>query len=195
MANCDGLIAGDILNDCLNSSIAGLEANVTLFNIEDIKKSSTTFDALNPLKVTNFELNTGKTGYLLESVKQVHLLKYERVKKELGNDKFKHTFSFRILNPTVENRNKLFEMNGGYFAVMVEAKWKGANNAEPFLLGGYDSGMQIQVETYASNENDGTIAVELSSVDGYEEPKPLMTFLDTDYQTSKTLFNNKFSAD
>jgi hypothetical protein len=32
----------------------------------------------------------------------------------------------------------------------------------------------------------------MSSVEGYEEPKPVLTFLDTDYATSKTLFDAKF---
>ena len=52
--------------------------------------------------------------------------------------------------------------------------------------------MELQTATFSTNENDGTISVEMSSVDGYEEPKPVLTFLDTDYPTSKTLFNAKF---
>lgn len=192
MPSCDGLLSGDILNDCLNPSVGGLEANVLLFNSEDINKSATTYDASNKLIVTNFQVKTGKTGYLLESVKQIHALKFEYVKKELGNDRYKHTFSFVILNPTAANRNKLFEMNGGRFTVMVESKFKGASSAEPFLIGGYDSGMELQTIAYASNENDGTISVEMTSVESYEEPKPILTFLDTDYATSKALFDAKF---
>jgi len=194
MAVCDGLLAGDILNDCNNSVIAGIEVDVLLFNLKDINKTATAFDTTNKLLVENFELNTGKTGYLLEGVKQVNALKWELVKKDLGNDKYKHTFSFVILNPTVANRKLLADMNGGYFAVMVETKWKGAGSTEPFLIGGYDSGMQLQTATFSTNENDGTISVEMSSVDGYEEPKPTLTYLDTDYTTSKTTFTNKFSA-
>ena len=194
MPNCDGLLTGDILNDCSNPAIAGLEANVILVNTGDIKKSATTFSATNSLKVTNFELNAGKIGSLLESVKQIHALKFEYVKKELSNDRYKHTFAFIILNPTAENRKILHEMNGGYFTVIVEAKYKGADSEEAFLIGGYDAGMQLQVMTYASNENDGTISVEMSSVDSYEEPKPILTFLDTDYETTKALFDAKFTA-
>lgn len=193
MPSCDGILSGDILNDCLNQSVGGVEVNVLLFNMDDINKSATTFNSTNKLLVDNFELKTGKIGYLLEGVKQTNILKWELVKKELGNDKYKHTFSFIVLNPTVANRNKLFEMNGGRFAVMVEAKFKGASLAEPFLLGGYDSGMEFSTNTWASNENDGTILVEMTSVENYEEPKPVLTFLDTDYATSKALYDAKFT--
>ena len=192
MANCDGLMTGDILAACETIGVAGLEANVLLFNSADVNKTATTFNSTNKLLVENFELKTDKTGFLLESVKQIHALKWEYVKKELGYDKYKHTFTFVVLAPTVANRNKLYEMNGGNFVVMVETKYKGTSNTEPFLIGGYDLGMEMQVATYATNENDGTISVELSSVETLEEPKPLLTFLDTDYATSKALFDAKF---
>lgn len=193
MPNCDGLLTADILNDCENPAIGGLEANVLFFNTPDINKSATTYNSTNKLLVTNFELKAEKIGYLLESVKQIHALKFEYVIKELGLNKYKHTISFVILNPTVANRNKMHEMNGGRFTVMVETIFKGASSAEPFLIGGYDSGMELQVVTYASNENDGTISVEMTSVENYEEPKPVLTFLDTDYATSKALFDAKFT--
>ena len=192
--NCDGILTGDILNDCANSVIGGIEVDVLIFNKSDIKRTSTTFDSTNPLLITNLESNAGKSAYKLEGVKQVNFLKSELVKKELGNDKYKQSFTFVVLNPTVENRKKLFEMNNGYYTVMVELKWKGATGTESFLIGGYDSGMQIQTSVQATNENDGTISVEMSSVEGYEEPKPLLTFLDTDYATSKLLFDAKFVA-
>jgi hypothetical protein len=194
MPNCDGLLTADILNDCENPSIGGLEANVLLFNTSDINKAETTYNSTNKLLVTNFELKPEKIGYLLESVKQIHALKFEYVKKELGLDKYKHTFSFVILTPNVANRNKLHEMNGGRFTVMVQTLYKGVASAEQFLIGGYDSGMELQIVNYASNENDGTISVELSSVENYEEPKPVLTFLDTDASTSQTAFTNKFST-
>jgi hypothetical protein len=192
MPICDGLLTADILNDCENSAIAGIEADVLIFNNQEINRTATTFDAVKKLLITDLVLNTGKTGFLLEGVKQVNALKMELVKKELGNDKYKHTFSFLILNPTEANRRALDTMNGGYFSVLVETKFKGALNAEPFLLGGYASGMQLLTATFATNENDGTISVEMSSVDGFEEPKPLFTVLDTDYATTKTAFNAKF---
>ena len=70
---CDGgLINADMLYDCLNAPIGGIETNVLLFNIDDIDYTAITRDASNEDIVTNFALKTGKTGYLLQGVKQVN---------------------------------------------------------------------------------------------------------------------------
>lgn len=190
---CDGLLTSDILFDCANAMVGGVEVNVLLFNHKDINKSTVTFSATNKMVMTNFQLKSGKTGYLFQGVKQVNALKNELVKKELGPDKWKHTFSGIILNFSAENKERLMEMSeGGKYAVMVELKWKGASAIEAFQLGGYDSGLELNVATWATNENDGTVTIELSSSEGYEESKQVYTVLETDYTTTLTAFGNKF---
>lgn len=190
---CDGLLTSDILFDCANAMVGGVEVNVLLFNHKDIDKSTVTFSATNKMVMTNFQLKSGKTGYLFQGVKQVNALKNELVKKELGPDKWKHTFSGIILNFSAENKERLMEMSeGGKYAVMVELKWKGASAIEAFQLGGYDSGLELNVATWATNENDGTVTIELSSSEGYEESKQVYTVLETDYTTTLTAFGNKF---
>lgn len=190
---CDGLLTSDILFDCANAMVGGVEVNVLLFNHKDIDKSAVTFSTTNKMIMTNFQLKAGKTGYLFQGVKQVNALKNELVKKELGPDKWKHTFSGIILNFSAENKERLMEMSeGGKYAVMVELKWKGASAVEAFQLGGYDSGLELNVATWATNENDGTVSIELSSSEGYEESKQVYTVLETDYTTTLTAFGNKF---
>lgn len=192
---CKGLLTGDILFDCDNAMVAGLEVNVLLFNHKDIDKVASTFSATQKTKVTNFALKAGKTGYLLQGVKQVNALRFELVKKELGPDKFKHTFAGVILNLSTENKEQLLEMSrGGLYAVIVELKWKGTGNTEAFQLGGFDCGLELMVGTFDSNVNDGVVSIELSSKDGYEETKPILTVLETDYTTTATAFSNKFAS-
>ena len=192
--SCDGLLTEDILFDCDNAMVGGIEVNVLLFNHKDIDKVATTFDAVKKTKITNFALKAGKTGILFQGVKQVNALKMELVKKEIGQDKFKHTFAGVILNLSTENKDRLLEMSqGGLYAAMVELKWKGANNAEAFQLGGFDSGLELMVSTWSTGENDGTVAIELGSKEGYEESKPVLTVLETDYTTTATAFSNKFA--
>lgn len=192
---CEGLLTGDILFDCDNAMVAGLEVNVLLFNHKDIDKVASTFSATQKTKVTNFALKAGKTGYLLQGVKQVNALRFELVKKELGPDKFKHTFAGVILNLSTENKEQLLEMSrGGLYAVIVELKWKGTDNTEAFQLGGFDCGLELMVGTFDSNVNDGVVSIELSSKDGYEETKPILTVLETNYTTTATAFSNKFAS-
>jgi len=191
--SCDGLLTSDILFDCDNAMTGGMEVNVLLFNHKDIDKVATTFDPTNRTKMTNFALKATKTGYLLQGIKQVNALKFELVKKELGPDKFKHTFAGLILNLSSANKLRLLEMSqGGLYAVMVELKWKGAASAEAFQIAGYDSGLELMVNTWSSNENDGNVSIELSSKEGYEETRPIVSVFETSYTATATAFANKF---
>ena len=190
---CDTLLTDDILNDCEDAMVGGIEVNVLLFNRLDIDKSACTFDAVKQTLMTNFQLKAGKSGFLIEGVKQVNALKSELVKKENTNNKWKNTFSGVVLNLTTENKDRLLEMSrGANLAAMVELKWKGADSKEAFQLGGFDSGLELSIAAWASNENDGTFSFELSSVEGYEETKPLITVLMGDYNATATAFANKF---
>ena len=191
---CENILTGAILNDCANAMVGGIEVNVLLFNHADIDKSACTFSATNNTLMTNFQLKAGKTGYLFEGVKQANSLKSELVIKENGINKHKHTFTGVILQFSADNKERLMELaNGGKVAVMVELKWKGAGNAEAFQLGGYESGLNLTSYNWATNENDGTVQIELSSEENYEEPKIPLTVLETDYTTTATAFGNKFA--
>ncbi len=190
---CEGLFTVGMLNDCENPMIAGIEVDLLFFNTADIDKTACTFSATEKTLMTNFQLKTGKTGFLVEGVKQVNALKSEYVPKEKTAGRFKHTFAGIMLNLSTSNKDRLLEMaQGANIAVMVQLKFKGNLSKDAFQLAGFDSGLELATATWASNENDGTFAFELVSVDGYEETKPLITVLETDYAATLALFNNKF---
>lgn len=190
---CGNILTGAILNDCDNAMVAGIEVNVLMFNHSDIDKSTCTFSVTNKTVLTNFQLKPGKTGYLFEGVKQVNALKSELAKKEFGNDKHKHTFTGVILQFSAENKKRLMEFaEGGKIAVIVELKWKGAGSADAFQIGGFDSGLELQSYAWATNENDGTVSLELASSEGYEESRVPLSILETSYLLTATAFGNKF---
>jgi hypothetical protein len=190
---CDGLITADILYDCDNSPLGGLETDVLLFNVEDLDIAALTVDAQNGDIVTNFQLLTGKTGFLLQGVKQINSASSELVKKEFSSDKHKHVFNGVVLNVSAANKKQINIMSGGskYIAV-IDRKWKGEDNKEAFLILGLESGLELLTATWNSNENDGVLQFSLESTDGFEEPKLPNTLLETDYATTKAAFDNKF---
>jgi hypothetical protein len=190
---CDGLITADILYDCDNSPLGGLETDVLLFNVEDLDIAALTVDAQNGDIVTNFQLLTGKTGFLLQGVKQINSASSELVKKEFSSDKHKHVFNGVVLNVSAANKKQINIMSGGskYIAV-IDRKWKGVDNKEAFLILGLESGLELLTATWNSNENDGVLQFSLESTDGFEEPKLPNTLLETDYATTKAAFDNKF---
>jgi hypothetical protein len=190
---CEGLITANILFDCDNPSIGGLETDVLLINAEDINIATTTISGTNKTLMTNLALKATKVGFLLQGVKQINGTSYELVKKEFGPDKFKHMFTGVILNPSAANKLQATLLSeGGKYVVVVEQKWKGAANADAFQVYGYKSGLELMTLTYNSKENDGTISFTLESTEGYEEPIVPMTLLETDYATTKTAFDAKF---
>jgi hypothetical protein len=190
---CEGLITADILYDCDNSPVGGLETDVILVNVADIDINATTFDAGNSDIVTNFQLLSGKTGFLLEGVKQINSASSELVKKEFSSDKHLHTFNGVVLNVSAANKAQVNIMaEGAKYVAIVDRKWKGAANAEAFQILGLESGLELQTATWNSNENDGVLQFSLASTEGYEEPKLPNTLLETDYATTKIAFDAKF---
>ena len=123
--DCTGNLTADILFDCSNAPVGGIEQNVVLINKDDIDFANTTIDATNRILLTNLQLKAGKTGYLLTGVKQSSGKAWELVKKENAPDKFKHTFSGVIFNPSAANKQQADSLSkGAKYVVVVEQVWK-----------------------------------------------------------------------
>ncbi len=192
--DCTGNLTADIVFDCANAPIGGIEQNVVLINKEDIDYANTTTDATNRILVSNLQLKAGKTGYLLTGVKQANGKAWELVKKENAPDKFKHTFSGVIFNASAANKQQADSLaKGAKYIAVVEQAWKGANSADAFEVLGLSSGLELMTMTNNSKENDNMIMFELASADGFEETTMPRTLLDVDYAATKTAFTNKFA--
>jgi hypothetical protein len=192
--DCTGNLTQDILFDCTNAPIGGIEQNVLLINKEDIDITSITYNETNEMIVTDFTLKAGKKGYMLTGVKQANGKAWELVKKENAPDKFKHTFSGVIFNPSAQNKQQAGNLaKGAKYVAIVEQVWKGAESKDAFEILGLSSGLEITTMTNNSKENDNMIMFELSSADGFEETSMPKTLLDVDYTATKTAFENKFA--
>lgn len=192
--DCTGNLTADILFDCANAPIGGIEQNVVLINKDDIDLSATIVDATNRILVTNLQLKPGKTGYLLTGVKQANGKAWELVKKENAPDKFKHTFSGVIFNPSAANKQQADSLSkGAKYIAVIEQMWKGTDSEEAFEVLGLNSGLELMTMTNNSKENDNMIMFELASADGFEETTMPKTLLDVDYAATKTAFSNKFA--
>ncbi|MBE99314.1 hypothetical protein [Flavobacterium coralii] len=191
--DCTGNLTADILFDCANAPVGGIEQNVVLINKNDIDVVNTTVDATNRVLVTNLQLLPGKTGYLLTGVKQANGKAWELVKKDNAPDKFKHTFSGVIFNPSAANKLQADSLSkGAKYVAVVEQVWKGTDSDDAFEVLGLDAGLELMTMTNNSKENDNMIMFELSSADGFEDTTMPKTLLETDYATTKTAFTNKF---
>ena len=167
-----------------------------LIKKEDIDVAATTTDASSRVLVTNLQLKPGKTGFMLTGVKQSNGKAWELVKKENAPDKFKHTFSGVIFNPSAVNKQQADSLSkGAKYVVVIEQVWKGEESADAFEVLGLSSGLELMTMTNNSRENDNMILFELASADGYEETTMPRTLLDGDFAATKTAFNNKFATE
>lgn len=192
MSDCTGNLTADILFDCINAPVGGIEQNVLIVKKDDVKVSTITTDEDNDLVVTGLELNTGALAYKLTGVKQSNSKAWELVKKENAPDKFKHTFSGVIFNPSAENKMQAAALaKGAKYVIIIEQVWKGAGSKDAFEILGLSSGLEISTMTNSSKENDNMIMFELASADGFEEATMPKNFLDGTYAATKELFDNK----
>lgn len=190
-------LSNDILADCKNLVFRGIEADLLLIPHSDVDKTATTFDPENPMVINDLVLKPGATGYLLEGVKQVNGYNTEFV---VGDDqtldKYQHNANGRILSPTAENRLQVSKLaKGEGYMVIAERKWKGPGSNDAFILLGWDAGLYLSESIENPLENEGAITIGLASREGMLETEGAFVVLDTDYDTTKTAFENKFAAE
>lgn len=189
---CVELISADLAFDCDNKDIQGIETNVVLINRDDIDYATTTYDPVSNT-ITNLQLQSGKTGYLLQGVKQLNSFLSEVVVNDDSLNKVRHSFLGRVYNLTAANRAQVDAlMTGVGIVAVVEKKWKGAGNTSAFVVLGLGTGMEISEGSENSSENDGAFVFTLASADVSLESNGPRVLLETDYATTKTAFDAKF---
>lgn len=188
-------LAADLANNCDNLTITGLETDVILIPHSQVNKVLSTLNATNRMLIDNLEATSGNTGYLLEGVKQLHGYNWEFVPSEETTDKFRHTFEGVIMTPNAANRLSASKLaKGESYLVVVHKRYKGANNADAFLVLGWDTGLYVTAMTENSKESDSAIKFTLSSKDDSLEHDMPRLLLETDYATTLTAFTNKFAT-
>jgi len=187
-------ISADLLADCNNLTISGIEADVVLIPLSLIDKTASVLDPTNNLLCTNLVLKADSVGLKLEGIKQLNGYNQEFV---LGDsqtpDKWRHVFSGVIMTPSTANRSEASKMTKGEsYVIVVNKKYKGAGSADAFLILGYEAGLYVTEMTENSRENNAAILFTLSSLDEMLENDMAKNLLDTDYDTTLTAFTNMF---
>lgn len=195
MATCIPSITGDLLFDCDNRDVQGIETSVVLINRNDINFATSTLDVTNPKIITSLALKTGKTGYQLQGIKQLNSFLSEVVPNDEGLNRWRHSFIGRVFNLTAEARKQIdLIADGSNLVAVVEKKWKGASQAHAFIVLGWGTGLEISEGSENSNENDGSFVFTIASSELSLESEGPKNYLDTSYTTSSTAFANQFAA-
>jgi hypothetical protein len=190
-------ISSDVVVNCDDIPVGGIEQRLVLINVDDANQAGFTFDATNPTSLmTAIELLPNKVGFEIQGIKQI--MKYTNA-GEIPEDSFngvRHQIvgiKFFDNSPAARTQvNKIIA--GAKVYAVLETKWKGEDNKSAFKFFGIKFGLELAELVDNSDENDGMTVISLATPTGYKEPYLPHIYLDTDYATSKTAFNNKFAG-
>lgn len=188
-------VAEDILYDCDNRPVAGIEQRLVLINEADLPASGISFDSTYPnALITGIALNPGKVGYEIQGIKQIMNYTNSLVADEASEDGVKHSITgIKIFDPSEEVRNEINKyVAGAKVYAVLQRKWKGTDNKHAFLFFGLKFGLMIS--ELKDESVDGIIQISLSTLGANKEPYLPHIYRDTNYATSLTAFNNKFVA-
>jgi len=195
MATCVPAITADLLFDCDNRDLQGIETNLVLLNRNDIDFGASVINAVNAKIINSISLKAGKTGYILQGIKQINNFLAEVVPNDTGLNRWRHNLNARVFNLTAEARKQIdLIADGANLVAVLEKKWKGTAQAHAFIVLGWGTGLEIAEGSENSNENDGSFVMRLASSELALEGEGPKNYLDTNYATSSTAFANKFVA-
>ena len=150
---------------------AGLETKGWIINRSDLDRAATVQSGAT---LTSIVLNSGATSFEIGWIKQLGTAGSEFTASDTGRNTFALKFAARVHGTTAEDIERVYELGSGEFIVILETKFKGANDASAFKCFGYEQGLVMASGTWASGENDGSFIFELASAEGFGESYPML---------------------
>ncbi|HPF94187.1 MAG TPA: hypothetical protein PLV65_09620, partial [Tenuifilaceae bacterium] len=171
-----------IVSDCTTKGVAGVEVTAWMFNRKDF---TLTYDGTTPNLITNIAAVAAATTYQLTGYKMNMNVGHDVVVRADAPDGYKHFFSFKQYQVAAANILNVDNIND--VVVVVEAKNKPSDADGVFLIYGAKYGLFKSADTHRINDNNAERSLELTSLDGQEEPYSRYVLLSTDYATTKAL--------
>lgn len=163
--DCTKGIQQSVTSDCTTAPTGGLEVEAWMWNRVDI---TPTYDATNPNKITALTPSGTTVAYKLKGWKKNMNCGHDRTIGEDVPDSFKHYFSFKGFefgSDHVLNIDKMHDV-----VVAVERKDKASDEDGTFVAYGMKTGLWPSSDTKRENDANGIRSVELTSLEGQDEP-------------------------
>lgn len=193
MAECINKITENIEFDCDDKPIAGVENQIELINRDDIDLAATTFDVANPNLITNLVLKEGAQSYRCDTIKGLFAPSTVPSIEDESINGHVHSLGIRIFKNSPAAHAQIDKIvDGANLVAVIEAKQKGANNANAFDVLGWHVGLEASADSAGRvyREQDGAYLLTIATPNGYKEPKSVYKWLETDYATTKEKFDN-----
>jgi hypothetical protein len=181
--SCAGIFSG-ATQSCNDPLSVGLVQRLFLANLEDV--ASFTFDGTETNMVTGITMESGKTFFEFEGLKQSISCQSEYVPKPFSTA-YKHTIDFSIMDVSASQRRNMEAM---VFQPQVAITF-GQNDSSlgngAFEIHGINAGLEVvtNIRIPADNETGGAYRIQLATPDagGIESQLPSV-FFSTDYATT-----------
>ena len=166
---CNKKITANIIFDCADSPIKGLEGGeALLINYDDIDKSgSTQTGAI----LDTIDLGVA-TGQLVQWYRELASTATALTRNAEDFDGFSHSFLARLATSTAVNAERANELKNGRFVVVVKTAYKGTANVDKYKVYGWDAGLELSELAGNSNENSGSLLFTLATREGTYEKYP-----------------------
>jgi len=175
---CTDGITLDIVSDCSNSGVGGLE--VTAWIIQ--RKSLTiTYNGTVLNKITGLANVAPAVAYTIKGVKQLFNSGHEIVSAIDRPDKFAHYFNFEQFEKESAKRLNVDDIDD--VVVIVESKDKLSTSSTFFVLGA-KNGLWVTTDSQKANDANGSRKIQLKSLAGQEEPYSAYTLAAGSYSAN-----------
>lgn len=200
--NVCAVVTNDLIYDCNNKSVGGIEQTVKLINRCDIDLTDWTINrtmgTTNPVAACKHNIGyTGTDPITINGIKVTgppgkRILNASFTSSDTDYSTYYthmvNLFGQGLSEATLCNIKALGE--GAEVVAIVEQKFKGVGSKDAFVVYGWDSGLKLGDFTYDANENNGNAVLPLTSKDPDLEPYPPMILFMTDYATTKAFFDS-----
>ena len=181
---CIKKLTDDVLFNCQNKSVKGLEKRILLLNYLDIDRKAT---ILNESKTTieKLVLKEGKKAYLFQGTN----------KSFVGNQKYSKKFqqeiSLQIYQVDERTLKRIDELTKSTLVVIVETKNKGQNGENAFEILGFDAGLQLS--DLQRDYNKTSIKLTLTTNPQIKELRMVYKWIETNYRNTLNKFDSKLN--
>ncbi|HKR03464.1 MAG TPA: hypothetical protein VJY62_02430 [Bacteroidia bacterium] len=137
-----GRVAAGVTLDCDNPIISGVDADLILFNRNEVDLATVTYNTLNKLIIEAMAMQATKPAFKFEGKNLSVVPKQSLVKKDFSSN-IEHLIDFYVFTSTPDVKKNLESMKDGNLGGIVLNKFTGATGNAAYEVYGWDCGLEM----------------------------------------------------
>lgn len=179
MADCNKLTAG-ILFDCDNIIKPGAEDQIVIFNWVDVDKAATNLVAGKNTQIETLATLNSATGFIFSGTNSSNVGNEANVVEGFNQQKYEHTPSFYIFQDNEEVPERVKELVGGNYIVVLFTK------NQQVKVYGWDTGLRASY-TKSTVENEALYPITFANNENEYQTTPAKTYISDGTKDFETL--------